>query len=128
MKKSFLRRNLLAAIAILSVTSPARATVRLAETFFYPDGRLASAPPEGGVSGGLWTVLFSGPYPVMVTNGTARLFHFTQPHGPAPPGETVTRGFSPLAAGQTIYAGLDVSTTGNSAGLYFANFAFAQPQ
>ena len=58
---STILRNLLAVLAILGVASAAPAAVLFSETFSYPDGHLASAPPDGGVSGGLWTVLPRSP-------------------------------------------------------------------
>src|SRR5262249_17397670 len=48
------------------------------------------------------------------------LHQLTHPHQTAISGEDDYRGFPALAAGQSIYAGLDVTASGNSAGLYFA--------
>ena len=41
-----------------------------------------------------------------------------------PSGEDVQRGFSALAAGQTIYAGFDVSASGNDNRVVFARFVW----
>jgi hypothetical protein len=125
---SSILRNLFAVLAVLGVVPAAPAAVLFSETFSYPDGHLASAPPDGGVSGGLWTIngLNFG-HKVDVSDGKVTLYHPTHPHRTAFSGEDVKRGFSALAAGQTIYAGLDVNAWGNR-GNYFADFLGAGPK
>jgi PEP-CTERM motif-containing protein len=128
MNKSTVLRTVLAVLAIIGVTSVAPAAVLFSETFSYPDGALAN-PPQGGVSGGLWIAVSSAGFmPVNVSNGKVRLFHLTQPHQAVPFGQSVSREFSRLGAGQTLYAGLDVTASGNSAGAYFAEFPWSQTQ
>jgi hypothetical protein len=122
---STILRNLFAVLAILGVTSPAPAAVLFTETFSYLDGPLASyAHPANGVSGGLWTASF-GFGTVNVSNGKANLLHRQQPDMRDFSGEDVRRGFSALAAGQTIYAGFDVSASGGDGRVDFAQLSWS---
>ncbi|MEX2306113.1 MAG: hypothetical protein WD738_00875 [Pirellulales bacterium] len=125
---STILRNLFACMAILGVASAAPAAVLFSETFSYPDGHLASAPPDGGVSGGLWTVLqqtYRTTHSADVSNGKIALLQIQHyPSIPNPSGEDVYRGFSALAAGQTIYAGFDVTASGNDDYAVFADFVW----
>ena len=99
-------RNLLVVLAIVGWASAAPAAVLFTETFSYPNGGLPS------VSGGLWTKYADdGICPVSVNNGKVSLHHvaadrFWRSRHSA---EDLNRGFPALAAGQTVYAGLDVS-------------------
>ena len=127
-------RNLLAVLAIVGWASAAPAEVLFTETFSYPNGNLATAPPEGGVSGGLWTraVNTSIVSPnVAVSDGKVTLHQRPSPGGVVlNSGEDVYRGFSAPTPGQTIYAGFDVSTSGSNASVEFVwlrNALFVAP-
>ena len=108
MKTTTILRNLLLVLAIVGWASAAPAEVLFTETFSYPNGRLTS------VSGGLWTIN-SGGGPLNVSNGKVTLFHISANCcGVTISGEDVSREYSALTAGQTLYVGLDVSASGNT--------------
>jgi hypothetical protein len=126
MNKTTTLRNLFAVLAILGVASAAPAAILFTETFSYPDGHLASSPPSGGVSGGLWIVheAFT-PYRLDVSNGKVTVFQASRTLCVAcvtSHGEDVHRDFPVLAVGQTVFAGFDVTASGNDDVVYFAEF------
>jgi hypothetical protein len=107
MKKTFLTLPLCAALL-----APAQAATLLNETFSYSDGVLTT------VSGGLWGAHSgAGAVPVTVTSGTISL---AQGSGSR---EDVNRSTgSVMGAGDTWYAGFDVTVSGGNTTVYFAHF------
>lgn len=102
-------RNLLVVLAIVGWASAAPAAVLFTEDFSYQNGAL------GTVSGGLWTGPPVVPLALNVSNGKVTLFHVSANCcGTTITKEDPSRGYSALTAGQTLYAGLDVSASGNN--------------
>lgn len=107
-----MKKALLALPACAALLTTAQATTLLDETFPYSDGVLTTA------SGGLWGAHSgAGAVPVTVTSGTISL---AQGAGSR---EDVNRSTgSTMGAGDTWYAGFDVTVSGGNTTVYFAHF------
>jgi hypothetical protein len=113
-------RNLLFVLTVVGWVSVAPAELHFTETFNYPNGALTT------VSGNLWTRYSTDQdSPIQVANEQISLFHACS-GGPCNElrfYEDLQRSFPAAAAGQTIYAGFDVTESGAAiGGLYFAHF------
>ncbi|HEX5218500.1 MAG TPA: PEP-CTERM sorting domain-containing protein [Verrucomicrobiae bacterium] len=106
-------KTVLVTLAAGLVLTTTQAAIFFNETFTYPDGNLTAT------SGGLWTAHSgSAVLPIQSTGGQAIL---AQGGGTR---EDINRSAgSTLAAGQTWYAGFDVTVSGSVTGaVYFAHF------
>jgi len=117
-----MKNALIAVCFALMLAAPAMATVIVEEEFSHADGPLVGATPNPG-PGTAWAAHSgAGNKPIQVSGGSISL---DQSSGS---GEDVNTGFTPLVAGDKIYAGFDVmlpsgqTVNPDANGLYFAHF------
>lgn len=103
-----LMKRFLFALTIGAALSTAQATISFTDTFGYPDGSLTTE------SGGLWVTHSGTAGQMQVTGGQAIVSGSL--------GEDVHRIGTPVGAGETLYAGFDVTVTGGAGPVYFAHF------
>jgi hypothetical protein len=106
----------LAFVAGVSFTSAAPAAILIHETFEHPNGNLVGQTPTPG-PGAVWTAHSgAGAKPIQVSGGVATVVQSTGS------GEDINTAWTPaLSAGQTVYAGFDLTVSGST----FNNTNFA---
>jgi hypothetical protein len=111
-------RNLLAVVVIVGAGSSASGEVLFSEQFAYPNGALTTVS-------GLWNRYSTDQESaVQVSNQHISLFHACSggPCGELHLSEDLQRVFPAAATGQTLYAGFDLTESGNASNVYFAHF------